>query len=193
MAHAKTSTLPPTLRQTRFFASLRRIRKEISGMKRRRPRDPQTARAMGLESRARHACRYSAGLRHHFLRHGIQRSSRRAKPKLRCWGKTRTVGKFCRTKASLPSVDALSTTMISLSGYRSRAATTEGRNFSNSSRPFQLGMTMLAACRRGATFGALCRLPNSLKQQIRRAKRNRGNQQEQRTGQAKKKLRSRRG
>ena len=65
-----------------------------------------------------------------------------------------------RTKSALPSVEPLSTTMISfvrIAGQRGFEI--EGRYCSSRSRPFQLGITTLAACARGRpdVAGALAR------------------------------------
>ncbi len=54
---------------------------------------------------------------------------------------TRMDGKRSATMLALPSVDPLSTTMISLSGWPLSASMIEGRYRSSRSRPFQLGIT----------------------------------------------------
>src|SRR5215471_564838 len=72
------------------------------------------------------------------------------KPRLVGNASTRTPGNRSRRNSALPSVDPLSTTMISFSGLPARASITDGRYFSSRSRPFQLGMTTVAVVGRAS-------------------------------------------
>src|ERR1700682_4491403 len=78
------------------------------------------------------------------------------KPRFTGRANTRTDGWAVRRNSALPSVDPLSTIRISLSGLPARASITEGRYFSSSSLPFQLGITTeTAPFGRGSNEGAV--------------------------------------
>src|SRR5216684_2448228 len=66
------------------------------------------------------------------------------KPRLRSSTSTFTDGKCSRKNSALPSVDAFSTTMISLSGLPDSASTTDGKYIARRPRPFQFGITTVA-------------------------------------------------
>src|ERR1035441_7369372 len=67
-------------------------------------------------------------------------------PKPRFSGRARTVtsGKLARRKSTLPSVEPLSTTRISLAGFPASAVRMLGMYLASRSFPFQLGMTTVA-------------------------------------------------
>ena len=67
------------------------------------------------------------------------------KPRFAGSARTCTAGKLARRKSALPSVEPLSTTRISLPGLPARAVQIRRMYFSRRSRPFQLGITTVAA------------------------------------------------
>ena len=71
------------------------------------------------------------------------------KPRLAGSAITLTRGNAAARYDTLPSVEPLSTTTISLAGLPASASTTEGRYFSRRSLPFQLGITTEAAAGTG--------------------------------------------
>src|SRR5437870_5519912 len=91
------------------------------------------------------------------------------KPRLVGSERTLTEGKVSRMNSGLPSVEPLSTTMISYAGLPARASITEGKYFSRSSRPFQLGITTEAPETQGCGTGipacvSAFRAPHSFQQ-----------------------------
>ncbi len=153
MPHAKAALLPPALSQPRFFTQLARVGEEDLAGDRKHVFVGESIqqRLQEIAFHAHVAVEQNNHVIARMLKSGIRATAEskiffeRDQPDRRETLDTR----IPRCRRWTPS----STTITSLRGQCCAAATTAGRYFSSRSRPFQLGITMLARARGGLRRG----------------------------------------